>query len=125
LLQETGKAYRTRPLTEKCRIIYVADSDRGALHFKNVDNPLTYWKPKPPVAAGTPWPFTHPLVFDGVGSGLHIDDIPPEIFPVDTYSLCREHCTTVPEAEEFMVRYNYFWRSQNLLIHDYSGNSVA
>ncbi|MEO6909166.1 MAG: hypothetical protein ABI210_14875, partial [Abditibacteriaceae bacterium] len=125
LLQETGIAYYAQAMPEKCRILYMADSDRGALHLKNVDDPLTYWTPAPPVAPNTPWPYTHPLFFDGVGSGLHIDEIPPEIFPVDVRPLCQEHCTTVKEAEEFMVRYNYFWSGQNLLIHDNKGNSVA
>jgi hypothetical protein len=125
LLQETGRAYFAMPLPEKCRILYVPQSDRGALHLKNVDDPLTYWTPRPRHGVNPPWPHTHPLIFDGVGSGLHIDEISPEIFPVEVQALCKEHCTTVEAATEFMVRYNYFWSSQNLLIHDHHGNSMA
>jgi hypothetical protein len=125
LQQETGKAWYAQATPEKCRVLYLAESDRGALHLKNVDDPLTYWKPRPPLGAEAKWPFEHPLVFDGVGSGLHIDEIPPEIFPVAVRELCQEHCGTVPEAEEFLVRYNYFWGSCNQLVHDKNGNSVA
>jgi hypothetical protein len=125
LREETGRAWFAQAAPEKCRIIYLAHSDRGALHLKNMDDPITYWKPKPPVAPNTPWPFQHPLIFDSVGSGLHIDEIPPEIFPVQVRELCQENCTTVEEAKEFLVRYNYFWGSQNLLVHDHHGNSVA
>jgi hypothetical protein len=125
LLQQTGKAYYAHALPAQCRILYLANSDRGALHLKNVDDPLTYWRPLPPIEPDTPWPFNHPLVFDGVSNGLHIDEIPPEIFPVDVHELCKEYCSMLSEAEDFMVRYNYFWRGQNLLIHDHQGNSVA
>lgn len=126
LVQQYGYAVRGKPkLPEKCRILYLADSDRGALRLKNVDDPLTYWKPRPTFAPNAPWPHQHPLVFDGVGSNLHIDDPSPEIFPVDVRTLCEEHCTTVPAAEEFMVRYNHFWYAKNYIIHDYHGNSVA
>jgi len=126
LQQETGKAHYAMALPEKCRVLYVPETDRGAIHAKNVDDPLTYWKPRPTHAPGTPWPYAnHPLVFDGVGSGLHIDEMPPEIFPVNVLELCREHCGTVEEATEFHVRYNYFWASANRLIHDHKGNSVA
>ena len=125
LVQETGKAYCAMAQPEKCRVVYVPESDRGALHAKNIDNPQTYFHPHPPFPPNSPWPHDHPLVFDGVGSGLHLDEMPPEIFPVDPHALCREHCSTVPEATEFMVRYNYFWSNQNLLVHDHHGNSVA
>lgn len=125
LFQQTGRAIYAQPMPEKCRVLYVPESDQGALHLKNVDDPLLYWNPKPPVPAGSPWPHSHPLIFDGVGNGLHLDEVPPEIFPVNVVELCREHCTTVPEATEFLTRYNYFWRHQNLLVHDQHGNSVA
>lgn len=126
LQQQIGYAPRGRPkMAEKCRILYLADSDRGALRLKNVDDPLTYWKPRPTYEPGAPWPYQHPLVFDGVGSNMHLDDVSPEIFPVDVRSLCEEHCTTVPAAEEFMVRYNHFWYAKNYIIHDFHGNSVA
>lgn len=125
LQQETGRACFTMALPEKCRVLYLPESDRGPLHLKNTDDPLTYWKPQPPVAPGTPWPYDHPLSSDGVGSGLHIDEIPPEIFPVNVHALWREECTTLSEATDLLVRYNYFWAHQNLLIHDAKGDSVA
>jgi hypothetical protein len=104
--------------------VYVPESDRGPLHAKNVDDPLDTWTPLPPIAEPGPWPHS-PLFFDGVGNGLHIDDIPPEIFPADGLELCERHCTTVDEATEFLARYNYFWANANLLIHDAAGHSVA
>ncbi len=125
LVEETGRAWHAAPQPEKCRIVYVPESDRGALHAKNVDDPLTYFTPRPPIAPGTPWPWNEPLCFDGVGSGLHIDEPPPEIFPADAREMAKELCTTVDEAREFLVRYTYFWSSQNLLVHDQKGNSVA
>lgn len=121
----TGKMYYAEAKPEKCRVLYVPNAKGGAIHTKNVDDPNNYFKPDAPVKPGTPWPFPHPLFFDGVGSGLHIDETPPDIFPVNPLELCREHCTTVPAAIDFLVRYNHFWHSQNLLVHDYFGNSVA
>jgi hypothetical protein len=125
LLQQTGKAWHAVVTPEKCRVLYAPESDEGAIHAKNIDDPLTYWKPRPPYPKDAKWPWTHPLRFDGVGSGLHMDEIPPEIFPVNPHELCNEHCTTVNAATEFMVRYNYFWSSQNLLVHDMHGNSMV
>lgn len=125
LLQETGRGYEALPQPEKCRVVYVPHSDVGAIRAKNLDDQIAYYQPEPPVAPGTPWPYPHPLVFDGVGSGLHIDEIPPEIFPVEPHGLCQELCTTVDEAVDFMVRYNYFWTGQNVLLHDFHGNSAV
>jgi len=125
LLQQTGRGWHAPVMPEKCRVLYVPETEDGAIHAKNVDDPLTYWKPRAPYPKNAAWPWTHPLRFDGVGSGLHVDEIPLEIFPVNPHELCLEHCTTVEAATEFMVRYNYFWSSQNLLIHDHHGNSMA
>jgi len=111
-------------LRERCRVVYLPQSDHGPLHFKNLDDPLASWSPRPRQAQGQPWPHA-PLSFDGVGNGLHIDEEPVEIFPLDARTLCAEHCTTVPEVEEFLVRYKHFWDSCNLLVHDEKGNSVA
>ncbi len=133
---ETGKRPRGGPLPpekrgppppekrERCRVVYAPETDRGALHFKNVDDPLHSWRPLPVETPPTPWPFS-PLFYDGVGNGLHIDDVPPEIFPADAREVCARHCTTVPEAEAMLIRYNYFWGSANLLIHDEAGHAVA
>ncbi len=111
-------------LRERCRVVYLPDSDHGPLHFKNVDDPLETWTPKPPEPQGQPWPHA-PLYYDGTGSGLHVDEDPVEIFPLNAVSLCKEHCATVPQVREFMVRYSHFWEGANLLVHDEKGNSVA
>lgn len=121
LLAETGRGWFMMPQPEKCRILYLADSDQGPIHLKNVDDPLAYWAPKPPIPPGSPWPHSSPLWIDGVGSGLHLDEIPPEIFPVDARGLCRELCRTVDEAREFLLRYNYFWSSANIIVHARDG----
>jgi hypothetical protein len=126
LVQETGRAWRSipRPEVEKCRILYLPETEVGAVRAKNVDDLLSYHQPAPPIPPGTPWPFEHPLCFDGVGSGLHLDEMPPEVFPARPLVMCPFHCRTVPEAKEFLVRYNFFWCSQNLMVHDQRGNSV-
>ena len=125
LYQETGRAWYFEPSLEECRILYVPDSEIGPIHAKNVDGPLGGLKPLPPTPKGTPWFWNHPIVLDGVGSGLHIDEIPPEIFPANIYDLCYGHCTTVSAATELLTRYNCFWGHGNLLVHDYHGNSAA
>jgi len=39
---------KARPLlAEKCRVVYLPDTDRGQLHMKNVDDPAIEWKPDP------------------------------------------------------------------------------
>lgn len=109
---------------ERCRVVFAPETDQGPIHFKNVDDPLHTWRPMREDLATVPDPFT-PLFFDGTGSGLHIDDEPPEIFPANAVTLARRYCETVTEAEELLSRYNYFWGSANLLIHDREGRAVA
>lgn len=125
---ETGKIPHGGPLPpdrrERCRVVFAPHTDRGAMHFKNVDDPLHTWKPLPETSDQGTWPCA-PLFFDGVGSGLHIDDVPPEIFPADAVALAKRHCRTVAQAGEFLVRYNYFWGSANLLVHDDAGRAIA
>ena len=113
-----------KKLRERCRIVYLPHSDKGPLHTKNVDDPLDTWKPQPPTKDPGPWPHS-PLFYDGVGSGLHLDDIPPEIFPVDGIAIASRRATTIEEATEFLSRYIYFWGGGNLLVHDEKGNSMA
>src|ERR1051326_4440107 len=39
---------RARPKTvEKCRVVYLPETDHGQLHIKNVDDPAIEWKPDP------------------------------------------------------------------------------
>ena len=109
---------------ERCRIVYAPETDAGPLHFKNIDDPVHSWQPLPEDSTSFPDPFT-PLFFDGVGSGLHIDDAPPEIFPANAVNMAKRACATVAEAEEFLTRYNYFWGSANMLVHDKLGQAVA
>ena len=113
-----------RKLSERCRVVYIPESDRGGLHAKNIDAPLMGWVPQPPTTSPGPWPYP-PLMLDGAGSGLHIDEIPPEIFPADALVLCPKHCTTASEATDFLIRYCYFWGGSNRLVHDDKGNSTA
>jgi hypothetical protein len=102
---------------EKCRVAYLPESDRGQIHIKNVDDPITHWKPhreRPsclPQGSG--------LVSDGVGSGLHLDDEPEELFPLPVYQMLgASGIDNVPAAVEFYTRYSTFWGGANLLLHD-------
>jgi hypothetical protein len=110
-------------MAEKCRIIYLPDTDQGEFHIKNVDDPITYWEPSTknvPLeidASGLRW--------DGVGSGLHIDDEPDEIFPLPYRDMCKAHCGDVPGAVEFLTRYSQFWGGQNIVLFDRQKRNVA
>lgn len=110
---------------EKCRVAYLPESDHGRIHIKNVDDPATQWKPE----VEPRWAFATkeaPLVADGVGSGLHLDDEPAELFPLPVKALMfREYADDVPSAVEFLTRYSPFWARANLLLHDSKKRSVA
>ncbi|HPP67257.1 MAG TPA: hypothetical protein PKX05_05010, partial [bacterium] len=72
--------------SEKCRIAFLPETDMGPMHIKNLDDPIESWQPGPPLPArapisSAPW-YHQNFIIDGVGSGLHIDDEPPEIFPL-------------------------------------------
>jgi len=108
---------------EKCRVAYLPETDRGQFHIKNVDDPITYWKPDPhPQKSVSP---AEGLFWDGVGSGLHMDDEPDEIFPLPVTAMCMACCEGVPAAVEFLKRYRKFWGGGNAVIHDRRGQSVA
>ena len=108
---------------ERCRIIYLPDTDQGEFHIKNVDDPITFWKPdpEPPTHAK---PVTG-LMWDGVGSGLHMDDEPEEIFPLPYYRMCVAYCDDVPGAVQFLTRYSQFWGGGNVVLYDKQKRSVA
>lgn len=106
---------------ERCRIAYVPDTDRGRAHLKNVDDPITHWRKRPPYD-GFP---DEPLTWDGVGSGLHIDDEPEEIFPLPAREMCMTTCDDVPGAVDFLSRYAPFWGNANVLLYDRQGRSIA
>jgi hypothetical protein len=109
---------------ERCRIVYLPDSDHGQMHIKNVDDPCTHWKELQPPPKEMPWGNPN-VVQDGVGSGLHIDDEPEEIFPIDARSMMPHHADDVPGAVEFLTRYKPFWGGGNLVIRDRQKRSAA
>lgn len=109
--------------TEKCRIVYLPDSDRGEVHIKNVDDPSTFWVPGPPQK---PKPYDRPkLTMDGVGNGLHIEDEPEEIFPIDAREMVSHYADDTPGAVEFLTRYCPFWGGCNVVVEDDQKRSVA
>ena len=110
-------------LPEKCRVVYLPETDRGALHIKNIDDPITFWKPDPKPVENLP--AGDKLVWDGVGSGLHLDDEPDEIFPLPVPGMCQAYCNEVPAAVEFLTRYSQFWGGQNIVLYDRQKRSVA
>jgi len=115
---------QARPKTrEKCRVLYLPETDRGQLHAKNVDDPITFWKPDP--APGRNSKPMQGLIWDGVGCGLHIDDEPEEIFPLPIPQMCSALCGDVPSAVDFLTRYRPFWGGQNIVLHDEQKRNVA
>ena len=109
---------------EKCRVAWVPDTDRGPLHIKNVDDPMPpNWPPARPVYLTMP--HAGALVWDGVGSGLHLDDEPAQIFPLPIRTMCQRGCGTVREARAFLERYSCFWARQNVVLHDQHGDALA
>lgn len=108
---------------EKCRAVYLPETDRGQFHIKNVDDPMTYHRPDPkPVTAN---PMDVPLAMDGVGAGLHIDDEPEEIFPLQPKAMLCHYADDVPGAVEFLTRYAPFWGGANNLFYDRQKRCVA
>jgi len=112
------------PVTvEKCRAVYLPDTDRGQFHIKNVDDPMTFWKPRTePVTRSVK---DVPLAGDGVGAGLHIDDEPDEIFPLNPKQMLAHYADDVPGAVEFLTRYAKFWGGANNLFYDRQKRCVA
>jgi hypothetical protein len=109
---------------EKCRVAYVPESDHGRIHIKNLDDPATHWKPEGPMRdlfADK----TRTLFSDGVGSGLHLDDEPAELFPLPIRAMFPQYAHDVPSAVEFLTRYSSFWARGNMLLHDNRKRSAA
>jgi len=117
-----GNLHARPVVSEKCRIIYLPETDRGEFHIKNVDDPITFWKPmtdtpKAPAVTGLNW--------DGVGSGLHMDDEPDEIFPLPYREMTWANCDDVPGAVQFLTRFSKFWGGQNIVLYDAHKRNVA
>ncbi len=109
---------------EKCRVLWVPETDRGALHIKNVDDPAPpHWAPDR--ARPATLPCSQGLIWDGVGSGLHIDDEPDETFPLPIMRMYRHHADDVPGAIQFLTRYSPFFGGMNFVLHDDQRRSVA
>lgn len=130
ILRSLGEfiAFRSRglipprlPAVEKCRAIFIPESDHGAIVVKNLDDPSSHWKPRPPLKA---MPYG-PLGFEGTGSGLHFDAEPEEIFPLAPRDMLLHYCDDVPGAVEFLRRYSSFWGRQNLMLFDAQRRSVT
>jgi hypothetical protein len=109
---------------EKCRVAYVPESDMGQIHIKNLDDPITHWKPRRERPERLLQ--AHGLVTDGVGSGLHLDDEPDEIFPLPVHQIrAAAGCEDVHSAVDVYKRYYKFWGNANLLLKDDKKQSVA
>ncbi len=115
---------RPRPV-EKCRVLYLPVTDRGRLHVKNVDDPWRPdWKPNRTRPATLPISGAD-LVFDGTGSGLHIDDEPEETFPLPINTMRFCYADDVPGGVEFLTRYSPFHGGYNTVLHDGNKRTVA
>lgn len=117
-----GPALRPPPARdERCRVAFIPDTDHGTLHIKNLDDPITHWRLRPPIERFV----EPPLTWDGVGSGLHLDDEPAEIFPLPVKEMCLSMCDDVPGAVQFLQRYRDFWGRANVVLYDRARRSVA
>jgi len=127
--RQCGARLHRPPQAEKCRVAVVPATDEGALWIKNVDDPPNHWHPEPPLPASQPrrawsWHRT-PVHTDGVGSGLHLDDEPAEIFPLPVLQMWPHHAGDSPGVVEFLRRYSPFWSGANLVVADHQGRTVA
>jgi hypothetical protein len=123
--REAGAVLAKAHATEKCRVAFVPRTDQGPIHIKNVDDPITWWKPQPRLprrASGWTQP---PLSADGVGSGLHMDNEPSELFPLPITRMLPYCADDTPGAVAFLKRYAPFWSGANLLLFDRQCRSAA
>jgi len=113
---------------EKCRNVFAPNTDQGPIWIKNVDDPPTYWKPEPRMPRRQPlakWMWSKSCLVDGVGSGLHIDDEPDEIFPLPVVQMWGYYADDTPGMVQFMRRYSKYWGGANELIMDRQNRSMA
>ncbi len=113
---------RCAAVDEKCRLAYLPDSDRGPISIGNTDDPLTHWKPAPPPKQ---FPVTGKISAGGVGSGLHIDEEPDDLFPLPVMEMLAHYADDTPSAVEFLTRYTPFWGRCNILVFDDQQQSAA
>ena len=109
---------------EKCRVVYCPETDHGQMHIKNVDDPAPpNWRADRTKPARLYC--DDDLVWDGVGSGLHLDDEPEDIFPLPVPQMYRHYANDVPAAVEFLTRYSPFHGGGNFVLHDRQKRSVS
>ena len=111
--------------TEKCRVFYHPSTDHGAMHVKNVDDPVPPGGWRPDRSRPDTLPAGGELVWDGVGSGLHLDDEPDEIFPLPFMEMFFHYANDVPSGVGFLKRYSVFHGGGNFVLHDRQKRSVA
>ncbi len=113
-------------MSEKCRVIFDPNTDQGALHAKNVDDPITHFVRTKVKPGFTPKGQRRPIMMDGTGSGLHLDIEPKEeMFPLPMLRMCSYYHDTTPEALEFIKRYGKFWSGANIVLIDGEDRAVA
>ncbi len=111
---------------EKCRVAFIRETDFGPMHIKNIDDPIDYWNPYPKLPEKMPlsevWWEKLPFIIDSVGSGLHIDDEPKEIFPLPIFKMVYKYAYDIGSCVDFLKKYSIFWGSCNIIIFDLKCN---
>lgn len=112
---------------EKCRVAYLPETDEGAVFIKNADDPATFWRKD---RTGDSFRQGLPTLWQsvrvaGVGSGLHLDLEPEEIFPLPILQMRDQLCDDLPSTLEFLTRYSDFHSGYNFIVFDNKKRSVA
>lgn len=123
--KKTGKGTGLA-MSEKCRVVFDPNTDRGTLHAKNVDDPITHFKKSKVKPGFSPKGARRALLMDGTGSGLHLDVEPKEeLFPLPMLRMCSYYNDTTPGALEFIQRYGKFWSGANIVVMDAENRSAT
>lgn len=112
---------------EKCRVAFVPDTDEGTVFIKNADDPATFWtkdRTSERFISGFA-SFDQPIRLPGVGSGLHLDVEPDEIFPLPGMEMIGHFCFDLTSAIEFLHRYCCFFHGSNFLVVDKQRRAAA
>lgn len=115
-------------LSEKCRVAYLPQADQGQAFIVNGDDPATFWRKDrnpPNIADGLGSGFWRPLEMAGVGSGLHLDLEPDEIFPLPVGDMRAMLCDDLSSTIEFLTRYCHFFGGGNMVVRDANRNSIG